>query len=265
MKKNRGSSTTLATPLAGIKSPKYLALAKVIAGDIQKGRYAVGGHLPTEPELQRQFGVSRHTIREAMRQLQEQGYVSTHHGIGTRVRSRGSTFRFVLRASLTTLDDLLGFFKATRLKVIGQRELVADDRLADLFHCPVGQAWVELDMLRFVPANPVPIGFVSTYLRPEFADVVPLIQSSKRPVFTLVEKLSGVKLGEMEQEIASVSISPEIQEKLSSTGGGHGLQITRRFRDQQGRLTQISVGVYPSERLVHTAKMQIQRDADDEP
>ena len=41
--------------------------AQSLFEDIGSGRYAVGGLLPTEADLCRQFAVSRHTVREAYR------------------------------------------------------------------------------------------------------------------------------------------------------------------------------------------------------
>lgn len=50
---------------------------------IQDGSLPVGAKLPAEPELSEEFGVSRATIREAVRSLVEVGYLSRIHGSGT--------------------------------------------------------------------------------------------------------------------------------------------------------------------------------------
>lgn len=74
---------------------RYALLAESIVEDIRKGRYAVGSMLPTEAVLCKQFGVSRHTVREALRKLGDMGLVSRHQGIGTRVKARQGSSRFV--------------------------------------------------------------------------------------------------------------------------------------------------------------------------
>jgi DNA-binding FadR family transcriptional regulator len=48
---------------------------------------AFGVSLPTEPELQEQFGVSRTVVREAIRHLASKGLVSVGPKVGTRVRA----------------------------------------------------------------------------------------------------------------------------------------------------------------------------------
>ncbi|MBI3682090.1 MAG: GntR family transcriptional regulator [Acidobacteria bacterium] len=52
------------------------------------GTYAPGGKIPPEDELTREFEVSRVTLREAVRGLVEEGYLSRQHGLGTYVTSR---------------------------------------------------------------------------------------------------------------------------------------------------------------------------------
>lgn len=54
---------------------------------IESGRYAVGEKIPTEPELMKMFGVSRNTVREAIRGLTLTGLLEVKQGSGTFVRS----------------------------------------------------------------------------------------------------------------------------------------------------------------------------------
>jgi len=61
---------------------KAVNLARVMTQEIEDGRYPVGGRIPTEAELQQRFDVSRHTVREALRQLKSRGLVSARAGIG---------------------------------------------------------------------------------------------------------------------------------------------------------------------------------------
>jgi len=58
------------------RNPAYLQVADQIRSAILDGSLAAGEPLATERELCRQFGVSRTTVREALRALQAQGLVS---------------------------------------------------------------------------------------------------------------------------------------------------------------------------------------------
>lgn len=71
--------------------PLHKRVADQIRGYIQAGEYAPGQRLQPEVELARQLGVSRGTLRHALRELSIQGFLQTLPGQGTFVAgaSRG--------------------------------------------------------------------------------------------------------------------------------------------------------------------------------
>lgn len=78
-------------------------VAERLLGDIVAGKYPPGARLPTEPELCEAMGVSRATVREAMKSLQQRGVTSIEQGRGTFVnpRHRWSPLDPVLLAART--------------------------------------------------------------------------------------------------------------------------------------------------------------------
>lgn len=90
MKKSGESSAS--TPSSPIYKPLttralYEGVVQQIAQQIVGGVLIPGAALPIEPDLARQFGVSRTVIREAIRMLASKGLVTVRHGSGTRVQS----------------------------------------------------------------------------------------------------------------------------------------------------------------------------------
>lgn len=70
---------------------------------LEQGRWAVGERLPVEATLAEDFGVSRNTVREAVRVLCHTGVLETRQGAGTFVRAlrgAGDTLREIERARL---------------------------------------------------------------------------------------------------------------------------------------------------------------------
>lgn len=90
-----------------------------IKARILSGRLAPGDHLPSEKELAEQFGLSRITIRDALRVLESEGLIEI------RVGARGGAF--VARPSADRVGESLT--NLMRLQQISIRELV-EARLA---------------------------------------------------------------------------------------------------------------------------------------
>src|SRR3984885_14205577 len=73
---------------AGAGVPLHRQLFLVLHDEIARGAIAPGDALPTEQSLCDQFGVSRITVRRALADLAEQGYIERRQGVGSFVRQR---------------------------------------------------------------------------------------------------------------------------------------------------------------------------------
>src|SRR5512140_1926565 len=72
-----------------------------------------GTRLPSEPELAKQLGVSRATLREAMRMFETQGLIRRRQGAGTFVVGRPP----VIEGGLEVLESMLTLARKTGLDV----------------------------------------------------------------------------------------------------------------------------------------------------
>ncbi|MCB1486423.1 MAG: FadR family transcriptional regulator [Bauldia sp.] len=63
-------------------------VARSLGRRIVSGQYEPGDTLPTEPQIQEEFGVSRTAVREAIRVLSAKGLTVSRPKIGTRVRPK---------------------------------------------------------------------------------------------------------------------------------------------------------------------------------
>ena len=61
--------------------PAYQVLADALRAKILAGELEPGRKLPIEPELSAQYGVSRSTVREALRVLASQNLIATTRGV----------------------------------------------------------------------------------------------------------------------------------------------------------------------------------------
>lgn len=67
---------------------KYKIIAETLRSQILSGAFQVGDTIPPELQLQEDYGVSRHTIRQAIAELVNEGYLRKEKGSGTYVSNQ---------------------------------------------------------------------------------------------------------------------------------------------------------------------------------
>lgn len=186
------------------------------------------------------------------------GIVSSHPGIGTIVARKPEPPR-ILQA-LSTADELAELYRRTKLRLIETDTVIADETLAEDLKCERGHEWSRSRLLRFVPGNPLPVSHAVVYLRPEYADIAPLIDQSRLPIFELLLKHHGLQLTEIRQRIVAVLLDERISESLKAPVGSAALRITRHFVGSQGRVVEVSVSTYAADRFVYESSYRMARE-----
>ncbi len=101
-----------------VRAPAYQLLADDLRARITSGRLRPGQRLPTEPELCAEAGVSRSTVREALRLLSSQHLIITTRGVtggsfvaqpdpGVLAESLVSGVRLLLSSATVGVDELM--------------------------------------------------------------------------------------------------------------------------------------------------------------
>lgn len=97
-----------------------------------------GQRLPAEPNLAKQLGVSRATLREAMRTFETQGMIRRRQGSGTFVVGKVQA----LNSGLEVLESLDTIAKRMGLEMsvsdLSIESVIADEELANLLALPIG-------------------------------------------------------------------------------------------------------------------------------
>jgi DNA-binding GntR family transcriptional regulator len=242
------------TPAVGL--PQYALVARALIGDIEAGRYPVGSLLPPELDLCIQFGVSRHTIREAIRRLQDHGLVTRQRGVGTEVRADRIEPRYV--QSTTSIPDLLQYVEDTRLVMHASRDVIADASLAALLSCQIGQRWRQVSGHRYAGRGRLPIALTDVYINAAYSGIETLIGTQKVPVYQLIEATYGESVVEVKQTIRAVKIRAADARRLKVKPGSAGLLVTRRYLGQNDRVIEVAVNLHPSERFSYTMSLRLQ-------
>jgi len=236
-------STTKTKKETQTSQPRYLWLRECLLRDITNGKYPVGSLLPGENELTQLYGVSRHTVREASRKLADDGLISRHPGIGTIVCSRKEKPVYV--AALGTLPELFDYTNSTRVEVLGGKEIIASQELADTLECEDGSAWLELEALRFPRGKDIPISYTRIYLRPEFSDIREQLHGNHASIYSMLETLHGQTIHTVRQEIAAGLLPASAARLLGVKPRTPALHLQRSYLDKKDRLLAVSSNLYP--------------------
>ena len=111
-------------------------LTAVVAEDLRRSieERALGadGRLPSEPELARRMGVSRATIRHAVTELEEAGFVRRRQGRGTFVTGQATSLRNNLNVNsgVTDLIAAAGWTPGTADVTLEQRPATREEAAA---------------------------------------------------------------------------------------------------------------------------------------
>ena len=73
------------------KGPMYLQIKEILKDRILHGVYAIHTNIPSEPQLEEEFNVSKITVRNAIKELVQEGYLEKKSGKGPKVIANVST------------------------------------------------------------------------------------------------------------------------------------------------------------------------------
>ena len=88
-------------PAAGDAMHRWEQIVAALRAEIAAGRIAPGQRLPNETLLAQRFGVNRHTLRQAVRQLVHEGHLRVRHDSGTYVRELVRDYALQRRTRMT--------------------------------------------------------------------------------------------------------------------------------------------------------------------
>ncbi|MFT4400881.1 GntR family transcriptional regulator [Bacillus sp. SW14] len=164
----------------------YLKVIERIKEDIKNGIYTEKEKLPSEFELSKKLGVSRATLREALRILEEEHVIIRRHGVGTFVHSKPLFLSGIEQLnSVTKMIEQANMTPGTIFLSSQVLMPFEDDMMR--FHLEEGQELFYLERVR--TANGQPIVYCIDKIP---MDILPnSFSHQQESMFDLLEKNSG--------------------------------------------------------------------------
>ncbi len=233
--------------------PRYVQVADALSRAIGDGTFDLGSPLPTEMELCDKFDTSRHTIREALRRLQEQGMVKRRQGSGTVVISSKPRLRY--HQYVGSLDDLMQYGAETRFEVLRSERIRVGEQLAGLLRARAGGHCIRLHGIRYARDFSRPVCITDVYRPIRKDQLEEQLQDTHTAVFVLRDVLDVKNIGCVEQTIDAVSLDDTQSRELEVAQQSPGLRTVRRYFDNRDRLLIVAVGIHPGEIFRYTSTL----------
>ena len=208
--------------------PKYRLIADHLLEEIRLGRHAIGGLLPTETDLMRAYGVSRHTVRAAIQDLRARGAVASRQGQGSTVISAGGQTR--MAEAISSIEDLIAFGQETRRALLSSRAVTADAAMAADLGCQIGRRFVEVLMLRSATATDAqPIALVTLWLDVVLEAAVDDLNQIQRSAAEIIQDRYAITAEVVTQSVEAALMTEAQASELGAKPGDAALVVRRDY------------------------------------
>jgi DNA-binding GntR family transcriptional regulator len=216
--------------------PLYRKLQNNLKTQIIAGVYREGDLLPSESELQQQYGVTRSTVRQALGELVKEGYINKQQGKGSIVMKH-------LRRTLGVLS-VKGFSEiVSEKKLAVSTVMIQKPKIAawdESFFYPINDleqkaGCIYIKRLRCVENEPVMLEttYIPNLNLPKFCSR-PFVNGS---LFETLNINYSIEITRVEQDLRSVLADPESAGYLGIKEGSPLLLIYLKFHTNREHLS----------------------------
>ena len=198
--------------------------------------------LPSEPDLARRMGVSRATLREAMRSFEGQGMIRRRQGVGTFVI--GSVP--VIDSGLEVLESIESLAARTGLAVhMGElqvRQVSADENEAAVLNVPAGTFLTQVE--RVIYTDNRPIAYLVDTLPEDVLAAADLKTGFTGSVLDLLLRRGSPKLTQSRTDIRAIGATPEVARALQVQRDDVLLHFVAQLYSEGGRVVDYSFSYF---------------------
>jgi DNA-binding GntR family transcriptional regulator len=219
------------------KGPLYLQVKNILKDRILHGEYPMGANIPAEPQLESEFNVSKITVRNAIKELVQEGFLETKSGKGTRV------IRNTVASKLYKGKRFTEILVEEGRKI--QKQLLSADLVSNqegtMPYQLFGEKSLRIERLYFL--DHVPYIHYTHFLPTQFADSDTFEINS---LYDFIEEKNMI-LEKFRDEFAVAFAPSYIEELLHTEKGTPLLKRTRFSYDENSKAVEYSKGYYKTE------------------
>ncbi len=233
--------------------PRYQKVYETLQQRIAAGQYPIGSLLPTEQDLCGEFGVSRYTVREALRRLTEGGMLARRQGSGSEVLSKERSNNYV--QTMRSLGELFEYASETFLEIDDMAMVVADETLSARLGRVAGREWLRVNAVRRSKTGEG-ICFSQIYLHSDYKDAAGALPTLKGPFYRHLEEHYQVEIIEVIQTISAEPFSQRGARAIGVAPGTVAIMVERRYLGRGDVPILVSFNWHPSETFTYSMSLK---------
>jgi GntR family transcriptional regulator len=187
-----------------LKIPLYHQIVQNITDLIEEGKLAQGSMLPSEWELTNLYSVSRLTVRQALKDLEQNGLVTRRHGIGTFVSTPPTTQLTPSKMSFSQKMRQIG--KKPSNRILSIERIAASREVANMLQLPEKALVIELVRVRFADEEPIMIE--TAYLPAERFPDLTEDNLSEGSLYQFLSEHYSISIAAVDQTLQPVLVKP---------------------------------------------------------
>jgi GntR family transcriptional regulator len=223
----------------------YLQVIDRLKADIEKGVYKENEKLPSEFELSKSLGVSRATLREALRLLEEDNVIVRRHGVGTFVNPKPLfTSGIEHLSSISSMIEQAGKVPGTIFMRATEEKATEDD--VERFQIDIDDNVLTIERVR--TANGEPVVYCidkvpSNYLPQEF------LTNENLSIFSALEKSANVRVTYAITQIDPIGYHEHVSPILKSNKDTALLVLSQVHYDEYDRVVLYSKNYFRADKF----------------
>src|SRR5712692_3942988 len=223
--------------------PLYFQVMMEIQENILSGEWVPGAQIPGETDLARRLGVSVITVRQALGQLVQEGYLRRERAKGTFINWKGP-FRQSAHLEVEA-DDLVTLDRAsTSFKLISLEHVPPPKEIEEKFSFREDEKVTRIVRIRLSQGQP--LAHVVSYVPFRIGSKISKAKLESSPLPNVVETASGFNLTEVKHAVGARLSDDTVSHHLGIPAGSPVLVVERDYLHRKETVVR-SVGLYRSD------------------
>lgn len=223
----------------------YLQVIDRLKADIEAGIFQENEKLPSEFELSKSLGVSRATLREALRLLEEENIIVRRHGVGTFVNPKP-----VFSSGIEHLSSISSMIKDAGMEpgtiYLSSTKTISNEEDIKRFQCNEDESILTIKRVRTANDEAVVycVDQVPSELMPRDFE-----QRKDSSIFSALEETGDVHVAYAVTYINPIGYHPEVSSILKSEQDKSLLLLTQLHYDDNDRVVLYSKNYFRADKF----------------